>query len=113
MWIDTTMWMRDAVRTGRLPSFRDLENPRYFPYAGVSPSGPTSVGRTAMTSSARLLRAAGRSGNVQAALEQMTHRPAEQSIADWHRRADRRGQADRGRDRNAAAADRAQRDQHG
>ncbi len=29
---NTTMWMRDAVRTGRLPKFRDLENPRYFPY---------------------------------------------------------------------------------
>src|SRR5207247_476829 len=32
-----------------------------------------------------LLRAAGRTGNVQASLEQMTHRPADSLIADWHR----------------------------
>ena len=29
---NTTMWMRDAVRRGDLPNFRDLENPKYFPY---------------------------------------------------------------------------------
>src|ERR1043166_958841 len=29
---NTMMWMRDAVRIGKLPSFRQLDDPRYFPY---------------------------------------------------------------------------------
>src|SRR5438445_1758282 len=82
---NTTMWMRDAVRRGELPKFRDLENPRYFPYRWGQSFWSYLGGTYGDDIVVALLRAAGRSGNVQAALEQMTHRPADSPIADWHR----------------------------
>src|SRR5437773_10445356 len=82
---NTTMWMRDAVRTGRLPKFRDLENPRYFPYRWGQSFWAYLGGTYGDDIVGALLRSAGRSGNVQLALEQMTHRPADSLIADWHR----------------------------
>src|SRR6267143_5095598 len=82
---NTTMWMRDAVRTGRLPRFRDLENPRYFPYRWGQSFWAYFGGTYGDDIVGALLRSAGRSGNVQFALEQMTHRPADSLIADWHR----------------------------
>jgi Tol biopolymer transport system component len=82
---NTTMWMRDAVRRGELPKFRDLENPRYFPYRWGQSFWSYLGGTYGDDIVGALLRAAGRSGNVQLALEQMTHRPADSLIADWHR----------------------------
>jgi sugar lactone lactonase YvrE len=82
---NTTMWMRDAVRTGRLPKFRDLENPRYFPYRWGQSFWSYLGGTYGDDIVGALLRAAGRSGNVQMALEQMTHRPVDSLVADWHR----------------------------
>src|SRR5213596_1124075 len=82
---NTMMWMRDAVRRGELPSFRDLENPRYFPYRWGQSFWSYLGGTYGDDIVGALLRSAGRSGNVQLALEQMTHRPADSLIADWHR----------------------------
>jgi len=82
---NTTMWMRDAVRRGELPNFRDLENPRYFPYRWGQAFWAYLGGTYGDDIVGALLRSAGRSGNVQLALEQMTHRPADSLIADWHR----------------------------
>src|SRR5467141_1367312 len=82
---NTTMWMRDAVRRGELPKFRDLENPRYFPYRWGQSFLAYLGGTYGDDIVGALLRSAGRSGNVQFALEQMTHRPADSLIADWHR----------------------------
>jgi Tol biopolymer transport system component len=82
---NTTMWMRDAVRRGELPSFRDLENPKYFPYRWGQSFWAYLGGTYGDDIVGALLRSAGRSGNVRLALEQMTHRPADSLIADWHR----------------------------
>src|SRR3989442_1170245 len=82
---NTTMWMRDAVRRGELPKFRDLENPRYFPYRWGQSFLAYLGGTYGDDIIGALLRSAGRSGNVQLALEQMTHRPPDSLIADWHR----------------------------
>src|SRR5216117_1227907 len=82
---NTTMWMRDAVRRGELPSFRDLENPRYFPYRWGQSFWSYLGGTYGDDIVGALLRSAGRSGNVQLALEEMTHRTADSLIADWHR----------------------------
>src|SRR6267378_2925525 len=82
---NTTMWMRDAVRTGRLPKFRDLEDQRYFPYRWGQSFWSYLGGTYGDDIVGALLRAAGRTGNGQAAMEQMTHRPADSLIADWHR----------------------------
>src|SRR5256885_15617179 len=82
---NTTMWMRDAGRRGELPKFRDLENPRYFPYPWGQSFWSYLGGTYGDDVVGALLRAAGRTGNVQGALEQMTHRPADSLVADWHR----------------------------
>src|SRR5436309_7334979 len=81
---NTTMWMRDAVRRGELPKLKDLENPRYFPYRWGQSFWAYLGGTYGDDIVGALLRSAGRSGNVQFALEQMTHRPADSLIADWH-----------------------------
>src|SRR5579859_386620 len=82
---NTTMWMRDAVRGGYLPRFRDLENPRYFPYRWGQSFWAYLGGTYGDHIVGALLRSAGRSGNVQIAMEQLTHRPADSLLADWHR----------------------------
>ena len=82
---NTTMWMRDAVRRGELPRFRDLDNPKYFPYRWGQSFWAFLGGTYGDDIVGALLRAAGRSGNVQAALEQMTHRPVDSLVAEWHR----------------------------
>src|SRR3989441_3717891 len=82
---NTTMWMRDAVRRGELPKFRDLENPRYFPYRWGQSFLAYLGGTYGDDIIGARLRSAGRSGNVQLALKQMTHRPPDSLIADWHR----------------------------
>src|SRR2546427_7158778 len=82
---NTTMWMRDAVRRGELPKFRDLENPRYFPYRWGQSFWAYLGGTYGDDIVGALLRSAGRSGNVRLALEPRTPRPAGSLIADWHR----------------------------
>ena len=82
---NTTMWMRDAARTGRMPGFRELEDPRWFPYRWGQSFWAYLGGTYGDDIVGALLRAAGRTGNVIASLEQMTHRPADSLLADWHR----------------------------
>src|SRR5258705_7725755 len=82
---NTTMWMRDAVRTGRLPKFRDLENQRYFPYRWGQSFWAYLGGTYGDDIVARLLPSGGSARHVEDALEKMTHRPADSPIADWHR----------------------------
>src|SRR5213592_4407124 len=82
---NTTMWMRDAVRTGRMPGFHELEDPRWFPYRWGQSFWSYLGGTYGDDIVGALLRAAGRTGNVQASLETMTHRPVDSLIADWHR----------------------------
>ena len=82
---NTTMWMRDAVRRGELPKFRDLDNPRYFPYRWGQSFWAYLGGTYGDDIVGALLRSAGRTGNVIGALEVMTHRPADSIVAEWHR----------------------------
>src|SRR2546429_3213133 len=82
---NTTMWMRDAVRRGELPKFNDLANPKYFPYRWGQSFWAYLGGTYGDDIVGVMLRAAGRSGNVQTALEGVTHRPADSVVAHWHR----------------------------
>ena len=82
---NTTMWMRDAVRRKELPNFRKLEDPRYFPYRWGQSFWAYLGGTYGDDIVGALLRSAGRTGNVQASLEVMTHRPVDSLVADWHR----------------------------
>ena len=82
---NTTMWMRDAVRRGELPSFRDLQGYKYFPYRWGQAFWAYMGGTYGDDVVGALLRAAGRNGNVELSLESMTHRPVDSLFADWHR----------------------------
>jgi hypothetical protein len=82
---NTTMWMRDAVRRGELPKFRQLDNYKYFPYRWGQSFWAYMGGTYGDDVVGALLRSAGRTGNVQASIEQMTHRPVDSLFADWHR----------------------------
>src|SRR2546426_2989086 len=82
---NTTMWMRDAVRRGELPKFRDLESYKYFPYRWGQSFWAYLGGTYGDDIVGALLRAAGRTGNVQMSLGTMTHRPVDSLVADWHR----------------------------
>jgi len=82
---NTTMWMRDAVRRDELPSFRELDNYKYFPYRWGQAFWAYMGGTYGDDVVGALLRAAGRNGNVQLTLESLTHRPVDSLFADWHR----------------------------
>lgn len=82
---NTTMWMRDAVRRGTLPRLGDLENPRYFPYRWGQSFWAYLGGTYGDDIVSAAFRAGAKSGNVRIALEQVTHRPADSLVADWHR----------------------------
>jgi len=82
---NTTMWMRDAVRRGELPKFKDLDSFKYFPYRWGQSFWAYMGGTYGDDIVAALFRAAGRTGNVQASIEQLTHRPVDSLFADWHR----------------------------
>ena len=82
---NTTMWMRDAVRTHTLPSLGQLENPDYFPYRWGQSFWAYIGGTYGDEAIASALRVAGKSGNVQVALATVANRPADSLIAEWHR----------------------------
>jgi Tol biopolymer transport system component len=82
---NTTMWMRDAVRRNGLPRLNDLDNPNFFPYRWGQSFLAYLGGTYGDEVVGALLRAGGKSGNIRIALEQVTHRPADSLVVDWHR----------------------------
>ncbi|HEX9705412.1 MAG TPA: BamA/TamA family outer membrane protein [Gemmatimonadales bacterium] len=80
----TTMWMRDAVRQDKLPSFSDLSGYKYFPYRYGQAFWAFLGGTYGDQIVGRALRVAGKSGDVRTALQQLTKRPADSLVADWH-----------------------------
>jgi len=82
---NTTMWMRDAVRTGTLPRLSDLANPKYFPYRWGQSFWAYLGGTYGDQVVGAALRLGGKSGDVRTALAQVTGRPADSLVADWHR----------------------------
>ncbi|HEY6102447.1 MAG TPA: basic secretory protein-like protein [bacterium] len=69
---NTAMWLRDAVRHNKIPSIRQLEDPRYFPYRWGQAFWAYLTSRFGDAAVATLLKSAGKSGNVTVALEQMS-----------------------------------------
>jgi Tol biopolymer transport system component len=64
----TAMWMRDAALRGKLPTFRQLDDPRYFPYRYGQALWAYIAGRWGDQAVVRLLRGASRNGDVTQAL---------------------------------------------
>ena len=81
----TAMWMRDAAQVNKLPNYGRLEDSRYFPYRFGQSLWAYLTGRFGEDAVARVLKAAGRSGDVRQALQSTLGVPADSIIMGWHR----------------------------
>ena len=79
----TAMWMRGATED-TLPSYRDLLNPRYFPYRYGQALLAYVAGRWGDQIMGDLLRAAGRSRNIDLGIQSVLAMRPEQLISEWH-----------------------------
>jgi WD40 repeat protein len=66
---NTAMWMRDAALRNKLPSYRQLDDPEYFPYRYGQALWAYIAGRWGDQTIVRLLRGAGRNGDVSTAIQ--------------------------------------------
>jgi hypothetical protein len=80
----TAMWMRDAVLRDDLPSIKNLDKPKYFPYRYGHAFWAYVAGRWGDDVVARLLRAAVASGDVGRAIRLELKIDAKQLSKDWH-----------------------------
>ena len=81
----TAMWMRDAAQVNKLPNYGRLEDSRYFPYRFGQSLWAYLTGRFGEDVVGRVLKAAGRSGDVRQALQGTLGVPADSVIMGWHR----------------------------
>jgi hypothetical protein len=73
---NTSMWMRDAVHKGELPSIRKMRNPRFFPYRYGQSLWAYISGRWGDRAVSRIVRSAARLGGYKAAIEDFIQRLA-------------------------------------
>jgi len=66
---NTAMWMRSAIQAKKLPDYKHLDDPRYFPYRYGQAFWAYIAGRYGQASVGRILKAAGRSGDANTALK--------------------------------------------
>jgi hypothetical protein len=79
----TMMWVRDAALHERLPTLKQLEDPRYFPYRYGHALWSYLASRFGDGVAAQVLRAPAR-GGVVGRLERVTGLDAETLTGDWH-----------------------------
>jgi Tol biopolymer transport system component len=79
----TAMWLRDAALREKLPSIRDLNNPRYFPYRFGQALWAFIGGRWGDDVIGDAFRIAAQSGDPEHALRQMTGLDEQTLSAEW------------------------------
>lgn len=80
---NTAMWLRDAVQNNKIPSIRQLEDPRYFPYRWGQAFWSYLTSRYGEQVVPMLLKAAGRSGNVTYELEKLSGERVDSLSHQW------------------------------
>lgn len=80
----TAMWMREATREGKLPTIRQLSDPRYFPYRYGQAAWAYISGRWSENAVAHMLKAAGRAGDVERAFGEVLGVSSDSLSRDWH-----------------------------
>src|SRR5947199_8736 len=82
----TAMWIRDAARKEKgLPTIRQLESPRYFPYRYGQALWAYLAGRYGDRIFGQMLRAIGpRTNDVETVLKTVLHADAATLTKDWH-----------------------------
>jgi hypothetical protein len=79
---NTAMWLRDAVRQERLPTIRDLDNSRYFPYRWGHALWAYVAGRWGDEAVGQMLTVASRAG-IDEAFQQVIGVSTQQVSTDW------------------------------
>jgi Tol biopolymer transport system component len=79
----TAMWMRDAAQH-HLPSYKELDDPRYFPYRYGQALLAFIAGRYGDESIGALLRVAGQTRSVDAAIRQVLGVTPDVLVRLWH-----------------------------
>jgi hypothetical protein len=80
----TAMWMRGAMED-TLPSYRDLLDPRFFPYRYGQALLAYVAGRWGDPIMGDLLRAAGRSRNIDLGIQAVLAMSPNQLVSEWHK----------------------------
>ncbi len=79
----TAMWIRDASENDKLPTMAQLNDPRFFPYRFGQAFWAYIAGRFGDEVVGRILNAAARSGNAEAALQRVLNIPVDSINAEW------------------------------
>ncbi len=66
---NTSMWMRDAVRKEKLPTIKDLDKPKYFPYRWGQALWAYIGGRWGDETIGRIMKAGAATGNYETAIQ--------------------------------------------
>ena len=81
---NTAMWLRDAAQHHKLPTIRQLYDPRYFPYRYGQAFWAFIAGHFGDEIVGQILRKAGRSGDADGALLAVTGIRADSLALRWH-----------------------------
>jgi len=81
----TAMWMRDAVAHEKLPTIRELDHPRYFPYRYGQAFWVFVGAQYGDEAIGSLLRAGARSGDVSASIRSVLDISAEELSEKWQK----------------------------
>jgi WD40-like Beta Propeller Repeat len=79
---NTAMWLRDAARQETLPTIRDLDDPKYFPYRWGQAFWAYVAGRWGDEVIGDMLKIAA-AGGIEQAFDQVLGVPSEQVSTDW------------------------------
>ena len=80
---NTAMWLRDAVQRNKIPSIRQLDDPRYFPYRWGQAFWAYLTSRYGEAVVPMLLKSAGRSGSTTLELEKLSGEKIDSLSHDW------------------------------
>ena len=79
----TAMWMRDATAREKLPTIRELDHPRYFPYRYGQAFWAFVAARHGEQAIGGLLRAGARTGDVNAAIRSVLDTTTNELSQEW------------------------------
>lgn len=80
----TAMWIRDAIREEKLPTIKQLNNPKYFPYRFGQAFWAYVGGKYGDAVVGRMLRSASRSGDPEAAIKEVLGITHQDLSKQWH-----------------------------
>jgi len=81
---NTAMWMRDAALRNKLPTYRQLDDPEFFPYRYGQALLGYIAGRWGDQTIVRLLRGAGRNGDMSIAIQRDLGISGDSLVKAWH-----------------------------